>query len=71
MSIAFSIVSAKDINGMKMCVILFGSGVQSSLFLERKVFTVEFASEFIALDDPSNLKRGFFLLERRSEQYKT
>lgn len=45
-----------------MYVILFGSGVQSNLFLKRNVVTAKFASEFIALDDPSNLKRGFFLL---------
>lgn len=53
---------------MKMCVILFGSGVQSNLFLDRKLLTAEFASEFIALEDPSNLKSGFLLLERRNRQ---
>lgn len=68
MFIVLSIVSANDMNGMKMYVILLGSGVQSSLFLNRKVLTAELASEFIALDDPSNLKRGFFLLKRKNKQ---
>lgn len=47
-----------------MYVILFGSGVHNSLLLKRNVLTAELASEFIALNDPSNLKRGFFLLKQ-------
>lgn len=69
MFMVFSIVSAKVINGTKINVILFGSGVQSNLFLNRKVLTAEFASELIALDEPSNLKSGFFLLENIQKLY--